>query len=80
MKNKLSDLNNHLFEQLDRLNDDELTGEDLQEEITRTRAITNIATKIIDNGTLVLQAQKVKLEYDRSEFAPIRLLEQNNQD
>lgn len=28
-KNKLEDLNNHLFEQLERLNDDDLSSEDI---------------------------------------------------
>lgn len=80
MKNKLSDLNNHLFEQLERLNDEELNGEKLQEEIVRARAISTIATRIIENGSLVLDAQKVQQEYDRTTFSPIALLEQKVQE
>lgn len=77
MKNKLTDLNNHLFEQLERLNDDDLKGEELEEEISRTRAISSIATKIIDNGQLILNAQKVQQEYGRSTFIPLPLLGQD---
>lgn len=58
MKNTLGDLNNHLFEQLERLNDEDLKGESLDEEIKRAKAITAIATQIINNGNLVLEAKK----------------------
>lgn len=56
VKNKLVNLNDHLFEQLERLNDEDLTGDELIEEINRSKAITDVATKIIDNGNLVLKA------------------------
>ena len=62
-KNKLSDLNNHLFAQLERLGDEELKGDALTEEISRAKAITNVAQQIINNGNLVLNAIKTKEEY-----------------
>ena len=37
IKNKLSDLNNILFEQLERLQDDGLSGENLDQERTRRK-------------------------------------------
>lgn len=58
MRNGLTDLNNHLFEQLERLNDDELKGEALKEEITRSKMIEDVAKQIINNGRLVLDSQK----------------------
>ena len=58
MKNKLTDLNNHLFAQLERLSDEELKGEGLLEEINRSQAVTNVAKQIINNGQLVLHAHK----------------------
>ena len=59
MKNTLGDLNNHLFEQLERLNDEELTGEKLTQEIGRSKAIATIASQIIGNAHIVLHAQEV---------------------
>ena len=63
MKNTLGDLNNHLFMQLERLNDEDLKGEQLQEEINRAKAVTGIASQIIANGTLVLKGRELQLEY-----------------
>lgn len=37
MQNKLIDLNNYLFEQLERLNDDNLTMEELDREIKKIK-------------------------------------------
>lgn len=62
MKNTLGDLNNHLFAQLERLNDEELVGEALEQEISRAKAVGDIATKIISNASIVLQAEKFKAE------------------
>lgn len=57
MQNKLSDLNNHLFAQLERLSDEEIAGDKLLEEINRAKAVTDIASQIIANGSLVLKAK-----------------------
>lgn len=57
MKNKLSDLNNHLFAQLERLGDETINPEQLAQEIDRGKAISSLAKDIIANGKLVLDAQ-----------------------
>ena len=60
MNNKLSDLNNHLFAELERLSDEDLKGEELENEIDRARAITAVSTQIINNGALALRAEQFK--------------------
>lgn len=63
MKNKLIDLNDHLFETLERLNDENLKGEALEAEMDRAKAIAGVAQTIINNGDLMLKAQKQYTEY-----------------
>jgi hypothetical protein len=59
MKNTLEDLNNHLFAQLERLSDEELNGEKLVEEINRAKSVNDVASRIIANGSLVLDAKRL---------------------
>ena len=47
MKNTLSDLNNYLFEQLERLNDDSLSEDELEREMKKTDAVVKVSEKII---------------------------------
>lgn len=60
-KNTAKDLNNHLFEALERLNDDELmeSQEKAQEEIKRASAIASIGKMIVANYNAIIKAQKI---------------------
>ena len=59
-KASLKDLNLTLFEQLERLNDEEETeGDKLDREIKRAKAITQISTTIIKNASTVLEAKRM---------------------
>lgn len=62
-RNTLGDLNNHLFAQLEKMDDDELTGEQLDNEIRRTEAMAKISEQIIKNGELQFRAMKYMDEY-----------------
>lgn len=74
MKNTLSDLNNHLFEALERLNDEELTGEKLDAEIRKSEAIQKVARTIIENGELALRAKKHLDEYGKGDEMELPML------
>jgi len=56
MKNKLADLNNHLFEQMERLNDDNLKGDNLKFEVERARAMAELAKEIVGSAKVTIDA------------------------
>ncbi|CAM3776903.1 hypothetical protein [Litorimonas haliclonae] len=76
MKNKLSDLNNHLFETLDFLNDRDIDGEKLETEIKRAKAITDVSDKIIQNANLQLNAAKLMATHGAGVSANLPMIEQ----
>ncbi|MCO6050887.1 hypothetical protein NGM99_13970 [Mesorhizobium sp. RP14(2022)] len=56
MKNRLVDLNNHLFSQLERLTDEAMTAEQIEQEVKRSDAIVAVSEQIIRNADLSLKA------------------------
>lgn len=66
-QNKLTDLNNHLFEQLERLNDEDLSDEQLAREIKRADAMSKLATQIVNNAKTQVDAAKIYLDYGKIE-------------
>lgn len=58
MKNTLNDLNNALFEALERIQDCDLNEEQLDTEIKRSQAVTKVAEVIVRNGELGLKAMQ----------------------
>lgn len=66
MKNKLSDLNNHLFMQLERLNDEGLTPEQIETETIRAKAMVEVSSQITTiSGQQLKAVQLVAKHGDR---------------
>jgi len=57
-----------LFQQLERISNEDLKGEDLEMEMKRTDAICDLAGKIIDNGHLAIKVAKIR--QDAATMAP----------
>lgn len=73
MKNTLADLNNILFEQLERLMDDETMNdpESFAREIKRSENIARISSVIVSSGTLSLRAHQFASEYNEQMSVPL---------
>jgi len=63
MKNSLVDLNNYLFEAIERINDDDIDEETLKKEIKKGDALAKIGAVILDNAKTQLSAMKFASEY-----------------
>ena len=62
MRNNLSALNDYLFESIERIQNDDLSENDLEREIKRAEAVTEVAKVIVQNGELALKAMKHRSE------------------
>jgi len=72
MKNKISDLRDHMFAALERLSNEDLDVEELKKEIERAKAVAEVGKVIVESAkTEVLYA---KLTH-RREFEPTKFLE-----
>lgn len=76
MRNTVSDLNNALFAQIERLDDEELTGDKLKEEIGRIDAILKVSEQILSCANLALQATKIKDAFVNPENRLPKMLEE----
>ncbi len=63
MKNKISDLRNHLFETLEALKDD-----DKPMDVTRAKAISDVAQVIIASAKVEIEFMEVTGEMESTEF------------
>lgn len=61
MSNKLTDLNNHLFAQIDRLADTSIDTGKLETEINRSQAIVKVSDQIIKTASLSLKACELRV-------------------
>ncbi|RZJ87442.1 MAG: hypothetical protein EOO20_16055 [Chryseobacterium sp.] len=59
-QNKMIDLNNHLFAQLERLNDETIKPEKMEMEIKKAKAVSQVASQIIKSNALVLKAVELQ--------------------
>jgi hypothetical protein len=70
MQNKLSDLNNHLFETIEFLGDRSIKGEDLKEEAFRAEKICKVASQVISAGRLAVDAARLADELSGTRKLP----------
>lgn len=71
MSNTISDLNAALFKQLERLNADGMSDEQIKTEVDRTKAVVDIAGSIVDSAELAFAATKFKAEYGLREMPAV---------
>lgn len=70
----LNDLNEYLFQEMDRPTNEDLSADELDKEIKRSDALQKIAKTVIDNGALALQAKKYLDEYGEGDKVELPLI------
>lgn len=73
MKNKIDDVRDHLFAQLERLGDESLSGKELESEIKRAKAVREVSDSIINSAKA--ETDRVRLVAEHGIKAGTALLE-----
>lgn len=68
-KNKLTDLNDHLFAQIERLAEEGLSADKVDIEVKRGKTIVAVADQIVKNASL--QVQVAKLVSEKGNLRPL---------
>jgi hypothetical protein len=71
MKNKLTDLQNHLFAAIEKVLDDDLTGEELKEYMERSRVFNELAKTAVANGALMAKCADMLYGIPVSDEVPL---------
>lgn len=78
MANNLTNLNDILFDQIRRLEKNDLSDEALEKEIKKSEQLTKLSVVVLNNAKLALDAQKQFDEYGTGRSVDIPLLGVNN--
>jgi hypothetical protein len=70
MKNKLTDLQDHLFAQIERLGEEGINEKTIATEIKRSSAMSGLAKQCIENASLMLDAAKFQHEVGSGKLVP----------
>ncbi|MFV0411448.1 MAG: hypothetical protein ACK5LJ_17650 [Paracoccus sp. (in: a-proteobacteria)] len=60
---KIKELNNILFDQLNRLNDKDLNSDELKNEAIRAKAIADVSSKVLETAHITIEATKIINEF-----------------
>ncbi len=78
--NSLADLNAILFSQIQKIQNENATDEELEKEIKKSEAITKLSSQVLSSANIALQAQKQFDEYGTGRTVDIPLLGISNDD
>lgn len=72
--NSLADLNAILFSQIQKIQNEDATDEEIEKEIKKSEAITKLSSQVLSSANIALQAQKQFDEFGTGRTVDIPLL------
>ena len=73
MKNKMSDVRNHLVAMMERLSEEDLSADAVAKEVEKAKALSGLAKEYTSNVKLELDARRLVAEGDihRNDLPPV---------